>query len=92
MPSDFFRCLVADDDEAELLGFVCATCAPHATLTHDSMETHDSLGTSLCIHSVVIDAKHRRRGLATRMLREYVQTRQDRRDKRNDLEMNLLLS
>eukprot|EP00958_Prasinococcus_capsulatus_P029827 scaffold7728_cov471-Prasinococcus_capsulatus_cf.AAC.2 len=32
-------------------------------------------GTSVCLHSVVVDLQHRRRGIATRMLKAYVQVR-----------------
>jgi guanine nucleotide exchange factor len=37
------------------------------------MTTHVPNGSLLAIHSVVIAAPYRRRGLATRMLREYIE-------------------
>ncbi len=42
-------------------------------LTEESMSAHDPLGTTLCIHSVVIEEAYRRLGFAKAMLKEYVQ-------------------
>ncbi len=36
------------------------------------MATHSASGTTLCIHSVVVDASHRRRGLGVWMVRNYL--------------------
>ena len=36
------------------------------------MATHSASGTTLCIHSVVVDAPHRRRGLGVWMVRNYL--------------------
>ncbi|PNW70672.1 hypothetical protein CHLRE_17g729750v5 [Chlamydomonas reinhardtii] len=59
------------DGEPKVVGFVCGTQTRASKLTHESMSTHDADGALLCIHSVVVDAALRRRGLATRMLRAY---------------------
>lgn len=56
---------------ATLKGFVTGTLVA-GELTEESMGTHDPLGTTLCIHSVVIEAAYRRNGFATAMLKEYV--------------------
>jgi PhzF family phenazine biosynthesis protein len=55
-----------------LIGFICSTCTNSANLEEETMSTHVKNGTSLCIHSVVVSETHRKRGLATRMLRYYV--------------------
>eukprot|EP00761_Pharyngomonas_kirbyi_P005689 gb/GECH01005694.1/.p1 GENE.gb/GECH01005694.1/~~gb/GECH01005694.1/.p1 ORF type:complete len:177 (+),score=36.46 gb/GECH01005694.1/:1-531(+) len=60
-------------ENKKLIGYVCSTRAPGETLTHNSMFTHDLQGSLLCIHSVVVDAPYRRHGVATTMLKEYVQ-------------------
>ncbi|GLC71902.1 hypothetical protein PLESTF_001179100 [Pleodorina starrii] len=58
--------------DPEVVGYVCGTCTNAGRLTHDSMATHDPEGSLLCIHSVVVEAALRRKGLATRLLRAYV--------------------
>ena len=61
-------------EEGEVLrGFVCGTLTTASKLTDESMSTHEPDGTTLCIHSVVVDATYRRQGLATWMLLEYVE-------------------
>ena len=54
-------------------GFVCGTRSPQDRLTHDSMSAHDPAGSSLCIHSVVVAAVHRRRGFGQTMVAAYVE-------------------
>jgi len=41
-------------------------------LHEENMSTHNSEGKTLCIHSVVIQPELRRKGLATKMLNEYI--------------------
>jgi ribosomal protein S18 acetylase RimI-like enzyme len=55
-----------------VIGFICSTRCH--SFTHDSMTTHVSDGSILAIHSVVIDLPYRRRGIATQMLKQYIQT------------------
>ena len=55
-----------------LQGFICGTLTSSETLTDEAMSTHDPLGRTLCIHSVVVDAAHRRQGVATWMLKNYL--------------------
>ncbi|KAJ1725073.1 hypothetical protein LPJ53_000724 [Coemansia erecta] len=48
------------------------THAPHLFLvTHASMETHDPLGPTVCIHSVCVAPEHQGKRVASRMLNEY---------------------
>ena len=56
-----------------LRGFVCGTLTTATDLTDESMSMHEPTGETLCIHSVVVDAEHRRQGLATWMLRSYIE-------------------
>jgi ribosomal protein S18 acetylase RimI-like enzyme len=56
----------------QLLGYICSTATQSPTLTHESMFVHQPAGTLLCIHSVVISPSLRRQGIATRMLKEYI--------------------
>ncbi|KAJ0399451.1 hypothetical protein ATCC90586_003796 [Pythium insidiosum] len=69
----FFRVARLRGDDGALVGFVNGTLSTEQTLTEHAMSTHDARGELLCIHSVVIDSAHRRRGLATKMLTAYVQ-------------------
>lgn len=57
----------------QLVGFVCGTQTSAGKLTHESMSTHDPEGSLLCIHSVVVAHALRRQGIATRMLKAYLQ-------------------
>jgi GNAT superfamily N-acetyltransferase len=61
----------ADGEESTLVGLVCGTLCCGSTLLHETMHEHDPAGTTLCIHSVVVAAAHRRRGIASAMLRAY---------------------
>lgn len=56
-----------------LLAFVVSTAAKGATLEEESMSTHEPGGDSICIHSVVVDPNHRRKGIAREMVKAYVE-------------------
>ncbi|TYZ67034.1 hypothetical protein PybrP1_005971, partial [[Pythium] brassicae (nom. inval.)] len=65
--------LHASGDKSGLfVGFVNGTLSASRELEEESMSEHDPLGITLCIHSVVVDATYRRKGLASEMLRQYV--------------------
>jgi len=55
-----------------LIGFVVSTAAQGDTLEEETMSTHSPGGASICIHSVVVAAAHRRRGIAKAMVKAYV--------------------
>lgn len=56
-------------EAGELAGFVCGTLSQGEELSHESMHLHDADGATLCIHSVAVAEKFRRRGYATAMLK-----------------------
>jgi ribosomal protein S18 acetylase RimI-like enzyme len=56
----------------ELIGFICSTATHSSTLTHETMSQHESGGGTVCIHSVVVDNRYRRKGIGSRMLEEYL--------------------
>ncbi len=62
----------AHDPDGNLAGFVSATLMREPALTEESMSTHHPEGTTLCIHSVVVQPSLRRQGVASWMLREYL--------------------
>lgn len=64
------RASLGDDDDREVIGFICATRCHE--FTNESMSVHHSEGPLLAIHSVVIIEEHRRMGIATSMLKDYV--------------------
>ncbi|GMF39023.1 unnamed protein product [Phytophthora fragariaefolia] len=70
----FWAAYLPSGDKASetLVGFVNGTLTAKAELDDESMSQHDPLGSLLCIHSVVVDAAFRRRGLAAQMLKRYV--------------------
>jgi ribosomal protein S18 acetylase RimI-like enzyme len=66
--------LVAHSAEADAVcGFVCGTCTSADGLTAETMATHDPDGTTLCVHSVCVAGDARRRGVASALLRTYLQ-------------------
>ena len=59
-------------DETSVHGFINGTLSKGESLDHDSMSNHDPGGDLLCIHSVVVAESHRRKGIASKMLLEYL--------------------
>ena len=59
------------EKEEKILGFICGTRCNE--FTEESMSEHDKDGRLLAIHSVVIDEQYRRKGIASKMLKRYVQ-------------------
>ena len=60
-----------DDEDQEMIGFICATRCHD--FVHESMSTHHSEGPLLAIHSVVVTEEYRRQGVATAMLKDYIE-------------------
>ncbi|CAE6454644.1 unnamed protein product [Rhizoctonia solani] len=58
-----------------LVGFIVSTLSPSPTLTHHSMEVHEPepKPSSVCIHSVCISSAYQRRGIALKLLQEYLE-------------------
>ncbi|KAF9912483.1 hypothetical protein EC991_010570 [Linnemannia zychae] len=65
--------LKKDDNPDLLVGYIVSTLVSGEHLTHDSMSSHDPSGNAVCIHSVCVSSAYQRRGIATRMLKEYLQ-------------------
>lgn len=61
-----------DPATAQLVAFANATLSSSRTLTHEAMEHHDPTGSYINIHSVVVAASHRRKGIAQALLQEYL--------------------
>jgi GNAT superfamily N-acetyltransferase len=57
----------------DLVGFICGTLSASARLEEATMSEHDPLGSSLCVHSVVVSPGFQRKGLATWMVKRFVQ-------------------
>ncbi|KAK0538221.1 hypothetical protein OC835_001486 [Tilletia horrida] len=55
-----------------LIGFITATAAPALTLRSMSTHSNSKDARLVCIHSVVVAPEYQRKGLALRMLREYI--------------------
>ena len=62
----------ADGGGGELVGFVCGTTAAGRELTEETMGAHAPGGALLCVHSVVVAPRLRRRGAARAMLGAYL--------------------
>jgi ribosomal protein S18 acetylase RimI-like enzyme len=68
----FFLAAIRPANDA-MIGYVCATLAPEGStrLSEDTMATHAPEGSTLCIHSVCVDALERRKGVASKLLQAY---------------------
>lgn len=67
--SDYFQCTILDGNE--IIGFVCSTRCEE--FEEESMSTHVDTGPFLAIHSVVVTEEHRRKGIASAMLKAYLE-------------------
>lgn len=71
---EYFICVTKPQDETSdsehIIGFICSTRC--SEFTEESMSEHAATGSILAIHSVVIDEKYRRQGVASAMLKEYL--------------------
>jgi PhzF family phenazine biosynthesis protein len=64
--------------EDQIVGFICATRC--RIFTEEAMATHDATGPLLAIHSVVVAEPYRRRGIATFMMKNYIETMESMAD------------
>ncbi|KAJ2029393.1 hypothetical protein IWW57_001738 [Coemansia sp. S610] len=60
--------------EDTLIGYIMSTQVAGPLVTHGSMSTHDPQGTTVCIHSVCVDPKWQRKGVASLLLQKYTET------------------
>lgn len=70
---DYFWCAaltLPDEKGATIVGFICATRCNE--FNEESMATHDPIGSILAIHSVVVDSRYRRQGIASAMMQNYL--------------------
>ncbi|KAJ2840367.1 hypothetical protein FBU31_000472 [Coemansia sp. 'formosensis'] len=56
-----------------LVGYIMGTQAGAALVTHESMGRHDPRGSTVCVHSVCVDPRWRRRGVASMLLKKYTE-------------------
>lgn len=73
--SDLF--IGAYDPSSQLIGYINATRSNTSSLEHQSMTTHQPEGPYILIHSVCIDTTQRRKGLATSLLKHYIELVKD---------------
>ena len=66
---EYFMCATKPHSE-HILGYICATRCNE--FTEESMSVHNSHGSILAIHSVVVDVSYRRQGIASAMMNEYL--------------------
>lgn len=72
-PDLFLTAVTLDNDQnLEIVGYVCGTLADSDSLTEQSMATHDDNGSLLCIHSVCVKENERRKGIALDLLKMYL--------------------
>ena len=71
-PSLFLGAYESHSGEKRLIGFICSTLSKLESLTHESMETHDPEGKTICIHSVCVDPAYQGRKVGSALLKEYI--------------------
>uniref|UniRef100_A0A061S597 Arylalkylamine n-acetyltransferase n=1 Tax=Tetraselmis sp. GSL018 TaxID=582737 RepID=A0A061S597_9CHLO len=69
---ELFLAAVRGADDT-VIGYTCSTATKKEQLNGESMSVHEPDGPTVCIHSVCVEEKERRKGVATRMLRAYTQ-------------------
>lgn len=70
---EFFLVAIKQQNGTDaVVGFVCGTLLAGEELSHESMSRHDPCGSTLCIHSVCVEASQRRQGIAGKMLQAYL--------------------
>ena len=60
-----------EEEEQELIGFICATRCHE--FVQESLTAHHAEGPLLAIHSVVVSENYRRQGVATAMVKDYIE-------------------
>ncbi|EKM78072.1 hypothetical protein AGABI1DRAFT_42523 [Agaricus bisporus var. burnettii JB137-S8] len=61
----------------KLIGHVCGTQSPLTYYTKESMSDHIPFSPSICIHSVCLLEPYRKKGIGSRMMREFISRRSD---------------
>lgn len=56
----------------KLIGHVCGTQSPLTYYTKESMSDHIPFSPSICIHSVCLLEPYRKKGIGSRMMREFI--------------------
>jgi len=62
----------SSEPSVQVIGYVCSTASRGETLEHDTMTQHDPAGETLCIHSVCVDTRFQKMGIASLMLEQYL--------------------
>lgn len=68
----FLGAYESNEGSRTLIGYICSTLSPATSLTHESMSTHVTGSTSVCIHSVCVAPSHRRKRVGLALLKEYI--------------------
>lgn len=84
----YFQCAVLDSDA--IIGFCCATRCE--LFEEESMSTHDASGRLLAIHSVVVKDEFRHKGIASGMLKAYVDKVQQQNNGSDSIRSIVLLA
>ncbi|ORE06432.1 acyl-CoA N-acyltransferase [Rhizopus microsporus var. microsporus] len=61
----------ADNDQ--VVGFLCSTLTTADLVTEESMSTHEPEGKTICLHSVCVAPHARKQGIATELLKAWIQ-------------------
>ncbi|KAJ2489133.1 hypothetical protein IWW37_004222 [Coemansia sp. RSA 2050] len=78
--------------DGTLIGYIMSTQVDGPLVMHKSMSTHDPKGTTVCIHSVCVDPKWQRKGVASMLLQRYTETMQEHNRSTGDIKRLAMLS
>lgn len=89
--NDYFYILTIKNEESSetliIIGFICGTRCN--TFEHETMSNHESDGSYLAIHSVVIDSNYRRQKYASYMIKQYIDAIAKQQQKIHDHNSNI---
>lgn len=64
---------VEDNDQQQVVGFLCTTLTSADLVTDESMSVHEPQGRTVCLHSVCVSPNHRHQGIATKLMSKWIE-------------------
>ncbi|KAF9451558.1 acyl-CoA N-acyltransferase [Macrolepiota fuliginosa MF-IS2] len=71
-PDLFLGAFILQNDSRKIIGYICSTLSSSETLTHESMSEHAPGASTICIHSICVQKSLQGKGIAMKLLKEYV--------------------
>lgn len=62
-----------NNENNEVVGFLCTTLTTADLVTDESMSVHEHDGKTVCLHSVCVSPDYRKQGIATRLMKTWIE-------------------